>query len=131
VNYINFNANGGAAIYLDSSGLIDLAEIIASGTGQTDLQTKLRTHLLTSVGGALCENAEWYKALPFATENRPTNYEMGIVKLFEQARAIPAIRAEADGVLKSCANTLANLIDKYGPRAATPAQMANRKEVRW
>jgi hypothetical protein len=122
--------SNGITIVLNPAEAARLAAVLASGKGQDIDQAKLREDVLREIGLRIFASPDWYKRLAFATENRPVEHQMGIVKLFERANAIPAIRAEANGVLKSCATTLSNLIEKAGPRAATPYDMAHRKEGR-
>ncbi len=102
-----------------------LGAVLASGRGQDIDQDRLRQYVLIEIGARVFGRETWYLELSCAAENAPTEHEMGIVKLFRQANAI---RAEANGILKSCAETLGRLIDRAGPACATPKQIAQARE---
>jgi hypothetical protein len=117
----------GVTVYLSNSEAASLAGIVASGKPSDAGGKELRLELLHRIGELALGDPEWHLRLASATENSPTEFEMGIVKLFEQANAIPAIRDYANGLLRQCAKLLGELIDKAGPRAATVIDRARRK----
>jgi len=108
-----------------------LGAILASGHAVDTSGYDLRTEILSAIGVKLFGNPQWALTLPAAWENAYTEHEMGISKLIRQAYALPAIRKESAALVNQCAARLGQLIDQAGPRPASVADMARRRDSKW
>jgi len=90
-----------------------------------------RLGAMQTISRALAGNIDHWQRLPEAAENRDVQVgQTGLERLVSQVLATPELRAAGKTIIEECGRRLAALIERAGPRCATPAQVARSQEGR-
>lgn len=101
----------GLHLVLSNAEARALLALVASGRATDHVEGELRPALLRQVGEMLYHDAQAYRRLPQASENRQdAEASIGIIKLMLEAQANPATKQRAAQILRELAARLDTLL---------------------